>query len=219
MDGSGGSSPPLQICLSASKKEGTLVSAADASYEDRKGAAEAFHSTISQYTEGNTHLPYDLRFLSPHPILITDQFLANLKQFHEALAIALSNIVQRWFTDKEADFPTRMPIEPHEEEVLQVHYHSHHVKILFFSLLTPNCFASGYLLIVKRIQSTHFKDTRALGDQTYSSLLVKRMNSECVKSTPDIFPLALICHLGFTGLWLVKKSSPPSSIYLPIMTT
>lgn len=120
MDGSGGSSPPLQICLSASKKDGTLVSAADASYEDRKCAAEAFHSTISQYTEGDTHLPYDLRFLSPHPILITDQFLANLRQFHEALAIALSNIVQRWFTDKEADFPTRMPIKPHEEEVLQV---------------------------------------------------------------------------------------------------
>lgn len=96
------------------------VSALDASYEDRKRAEEAYYPVIFQYTGGLTHLPYELRYMTPHPLLISDQFLADLRLFHDALAIALSNIVQRWFTDKEAAFPTRMPLEPHEEDLLLV---------------------------------------------------------------------------------------------------
>lgn len=41
-------------------------------------------------------------------------------EFHYALASALKNIVQRWFTDKEAAVPARMPLELHEKELLQV---------------------------------------------------------------------------------------------------
>lgn len=113
-------SRPLQVCLSASQKKGMPVSALDASYEDRKRAEEAYYPVIFQYTGGPAHLPYELRYMTPHPLLISDRFLADLRLFHEALAIALTNIVQRWFTDKEAAFPTRMPLEPHEEDLLLV---------------------------------------------------------------------------------------------------
>lgn len=113
-------SRPLQVCLSASKRAGRLVSASDASSEDRQRAEEAYYSMLYQYTGGPVNLMYEPRFFTPHPILISDQFLAELKRFHEALAIALNNIVQRWFTDKDAAFPTRMPLMPHEEHLLQV---------------------------------------------------------------------------------------------------
>ncbi|KAF7620206.1 hypothetical protein AFCA_008843 [Aspergillus flavus] len=112
-------SRPLQVCLSASKRAGRLVSASDASSEDRQRAEEAYYSMLYQYTGGPVNLMYEPRFFTPHPILISDQFLAELKRFHEALAIALNNIVQRWFTDKDAAFPTRMPLMPHEEHLLQ----------------------------------------------------------------------------------------------------
>ncbi|KAB8201772.1 IucC family-domain-containing protein [Aspergillus parasiticus] len=37
--------------------------------------------------------------------------------FQEALAIALNNIVERWWKDEEANFPNRMPLEPQAEDL------------------------------------------------------------------------------------------------------
>lgn len=108
-----------QICPGVSKKSGALVSAADASREDRTHTDEVYRSVIFQYTGPDT-LPYPWRYMCSHTVLVSDQFMSDLKQFHDALASALNNIVQRWFTDKEAAFPTRMPLESHEEELLQV---------------------------------------------------------------------------------------------------
>ncbi|KAB8222569.1 hypothetical protein BDV33DRAFT_201271 [Aspergillus novoparasiticus] len=117
------SSRPLQVCLSASKRVGRLVSASDALYEDRQRAEEAYYSILYQYTGGggSVNLTYEPRFFTPHPILICDRFLAEKKRFHEALAIALNNIVQRWFTDKDTAFQHAcdMPPMPHEEHLLQ----------------------------------------------------------------------------------------------------
>lgn len=120
MNNSSVPSQPLQVCLSASQKRGMPVAVLDASYEDRRHAEEVYYPVIFQYTGGPAHLPYELRYMTAHPLLISDRFLVDLRLFHEALAIALSNIVQRWFTDKEAAFPTRMPLEPHEEDLLKV---------------------------------------------------------------------------------------------------
>ncbi|KAA8645217.1 uncharacterized protein ATNIH1004_006636 [Aspergillus tanneri] len=46
-------------------------------------------------------------------------FLASLKEFHVALSAALTNIVQRWVVDEEADLPSRMPLKRHEEDILR----------------------------------------------------------------------------------------------------
>lgn len=113
-------SQPVQVCLSASRRQGTPVSASAASPEDRKRADEAYCSVLYQYTKGPENLPYEARYMTPHPILISHRLEDEVRQFHEALAAALNNIVARWYTDKQAAFPTRMPLAQHEEELLQV---------------------------------------------------------------------------------------------------
>lgn len=50
-----------------------------------------------------------------HPTLI-----ARFDQIQSAIGKATTNIIERWFSDKKADFPSRMPIEKHEEDVLRV---------------------------------------------------------------------------------------------------
>ncbi|CBF75932.1 uncharacterized protein ANIA_03539 [Aspergillus nidulans FGSC A4] len=111
--------PMPQICLEASRKAGIPSLATSASYEDRVRSGNAFSSTFLRYLGGEHLLPYFLRFMCPHPVLVPDTFMANLKEFHVALTAALTNIVQRWVIDEEADLPSRMPLEPHEEDILR----------------------------------------------------------------------------------------------------
>ena len=56
----------------------------------------------------------------PHPILMTDQHDRNLQELHEALVLAITNIVERWWTDIDAKLSQRMPLEPQEEDLLRV---------------------------------------------------------------------------------------------------
>jgi hypothetical protein len=48
-----------------------------------------------------------------------------MELLHEALVEALKNIVPRWFSDVEARFPERMPLEKDEEELLKVCHSTH----------------------------------------------------------------------------------------------
>ncbi|RAH78069.1 hypothetical protein BO86DRAFT_403162 [Aspergillus japonicus CBS 114.51] len=43
----------------------------------------------------------------------------NVAKLHEALVSGLSSIVDTWWTDEQAAFPRRMPLEPHEEDLLR----------------------------------------------------------------------------------------------------
>ncbi|KAI9040406.1 uncharacterized protein KD926_008363 [Aspergillus affinis] len=51
-------------------------------------------------------------------VLVPNRFISSLKEFHVALATALTNIVQRWVVD-ESDLPSRMPLERNEEDILR----------------------------------------------------------------------------------------------------
>ncbi|CEJ94147.1 hypothetical protein VHEMI09697 [[Torrubiella] hemipterigena] len=55
----------------------------------------------------------------PRPMLIDQGHDKQLVEFHEALIIAITDIVRRWLSDKDANFPGRMPLEPDEEQLLQ----------------------------------------------------------------------------------------------------
>ncbi|KAJ5641479.1 hypothetical protein N7490_005479 [Penicillium lividum] len=57
--------------------------------------------------------------MSPRPILVTKEHQEQLSEVHDALTVAVSDIVDRWWTDKEARFPERMPLEKKEEELLR----------------------------------------------------------------------------------------------------
>lgn len=50
-----------------------------------------------------------------HPALI-----ARFDQIQSALGKVTTNIIERWFSDKGADFSSRMPIENQEEDVRRV---------------------------------------------------------------------------------------------------
>jgi hypothetical protein len=39
---------------------------------------------------------------------------------HEALTAGITDIVERWWTDPEARFPERMPLEKQEKDLLKV---------------------------------------------------------------------------------------------------
>jgi hypothetical protein len=56
----------------------------------------------------------------PRPILVQHHHHQQLKMLHGALSTALTDIVERWWTDKDARFPDRMPLLEKEEDILKV---------------------------------------------------------------------------------------------------
>ncbi|KAL4786817.1 Clavaminate synthase-like protein [Aspergillus varians] len=55
----------------------------------------------------------------PRPILITPEHDQKVKDLHCALVLTITDIVGRWWIDKNARFPERMPLEAEEEGLLR----------------------------------------------------------------------------------------------------
>ncbi|KAF5252298.1 hypothetical protein FANTH_2598 [Fusarium anthophilum] len=55
----------------------------------------------------------------PRPVLVGRQHQQQLKDLHEALTAAITDVVQRWWSDRDARFPERMPLVAEEEELLR----------------------------------------------------------------------------------------------------
>ncbi|KAH7178209.1 hypothetical protein DER46DRAFT_621896 [Fusarium sp. MPI-SDFR-AT-0072] len=55
----------------------------------------------------------------PRPVLVGRLHQQQLKDIHEALTAAITDVVQRWWSDRDAQFPERMPLEAKEKELLQ----------------------------------------------------------------------------------------------------
>ncbi|OQD98949.1 hypothetical protein PENVUL_c068G05048 [Penicillium vulpinum] len=55
----------------------------------------------------------------PCPVLTTQRHDDELRNLHLALKLVLEDIIQRWWTDEEARFPLRMPLEQEEEDLLR----------------------------------------------------------------------------------------------------
>lgn len=72
----------------------------------------------------------------PRPILISKHHQQQLQDLQEALTSAITDIVQRWWTDRDARFPARLPLEEREEELLQVNCPPIQVLTLFELTLT-----------------------------------------------------------------------------------
>jgi hypothetical protein len=109
-----------QISLRATKSVVDPISAIDAAHDDRLVERDAYDAAIlrfigdmklsSMYAEKN----------SPYPIFMPRSFIEGLEEFQRLLFVAISNILDRWWEDSESDFPSRMPLESHEERVLKV---------------------------------------------------------------------------------------------------
>ncbi|TWU77324.1 hypothetical protein ED733_005110 [Metarhizium rileyi] len=57
--------------------------------------------------------------MCPSPILVHQHHQSHLESLHEALTVAVTDIVQRWWSDREAGFPMRMPLATEEEDLLR----------------------------------------------------------------------------------------------------
>ncbi|KAJ5813642.1 uncharacterized protein N7503_000392 [Penicillium pulvis] len=55
----------------------------------------------------------------PRPILISPEHQKQVKNLHEGLVLAITDIVERWWTDDVARFPERMPLSESEEDLLR----------------------------------------------------------------------------------------------------
>ncbi|RGP70044.1 aerobactin siderophore [Fusarium sporotrichioides] len=108
-----------QISLAATKSANALVQPEQASAQIRSLEAKAMRQALLKNTEQHGQLPALTKRLNPHPFVLPMDFISKLETFHEALALALDNIIERWWEDKEANFPNRMPFEPHVESLLR----------------------------------------------------------------------------------------------------
>lgn len=107
-----------QISLSLSTKLNAIVPAAAADDEQRKHDLQTVRKYVDEYI--GSGLPYKLNERhSPFNLCVTPSFVAHVKTVHKLLDRALVDVVERWFRDTEADFPGRMPLEPHEEALLR----------------------------------------------------------------------------------------------------
>lgn len=127
-----------QVCWSITNEAGQAVPVIDATKEDRSREAEAYRKLIPLIHEPG-YSPKE-EALSPHPILTDRSFILRMELFNDALVKALVNIVDRWWMDTDANFPTRMPLEAPVEAALQVGLYSC-VSLNEELLLTPNAVA------------------------------------------------------------------------------
>lgn len=58
---------------------------------------------------------------SPLPLVIPESLVNHLDGLGNTLCRAVTSIVERWWTDQTASFPQRMPLLPHQEQVLRVY--------------------------------------------------------------------------------------------------
>ncbi|OKL58148.1 hypothetical protein UA08_06450 [Talaromyces atroroseus] len=108
-----------QISLSLSRECNAIASATSASNSRLLRDLETVRDyVVPVFAPAKVPIPLDQR-LSPFNVCITKEFAHDLESLHRLLDRALVDIVQRWFADKQSDFPSRMPLEKHEEDLLQ----------------------------------------------------------------------------------------------------
>lgn len=83
------------------------------------------------------------RAACPRPVLVNQDHQRMLQEMTESLTAAITSIVERWWTDHDAGFPQRMPLEKEEEDILKVREISNtYFPTTFISLLAdtvPDC--------------------------------------------------------------------------------
>ncbi|KAI0897466.1 hypothetical protein F4806DRAFT_462301 [Annulohypoxylon nitens] len=108
-----------QIHLGAGPREHELTNHHDADSSTYAQELNNYQACLLSQCPGNLWPRRSYAAYCPRPILINKQHQQQALAIHEALAVAITDIVERWWTDKEAKFPQRMPLQKEEEELLQ----------------------------------------------------------------------------------------------------
>ncbi|KAI5456511.1 hypothetical protein BGZ63DRAFT_95612 [Mariannaea sp. PMI_226] len=109
----------LQVCLAATKDTESVVLPEQVDQDRRMSDKCLFVANLQNVISRYGQVSWIAKVCNPHPAVLPVQFLKNVELFHEAVALALDNIVERWWKDEEANFPGRMPIEPRAEALLR----------------------------------------------------------------------------------------------------
>lgn len=110
-----------QVSLGLSIQAGELVDAEKASDATRMAD---FHAMQASLLSSCSEWLYNTRLQGcPHPMVVPQPQLDSIETLHTLLCSAITNIVERWWTDEEARFPQRMPLESYEEDILRVSRH------------------------------------------------------------------------------------------------
>ncbi|KAH7245245.1 hypothetical protein BKA59DRAFT_492843 [Fusarium tricinctum] len=111
--------PLTQIHIKPSSNDYELVS-------ESKNDIEAYAKEEQIYQEAllqncPSHLWYNETYTAgcPRPILVSSPHERQTLDLHEALTIAISDIVDRWWSDKDARLWERMPLKKDEEDLLK----------------------------------------------------------------------------------------------------
>ncbi|KAJ5813813.1 uncharacterized protein N7503_000563 [Penicillium pulvis] len=106
-----------QICLDASN-HAALITPTEVGHSERVRDREAYTTSILQSNPASVWPEGSITSHS-HPMLVNvEDHIDQIKDLQEALTLAIVNIVGRWW-DPETDFPSRMPLEPYEEDLLK----------------------------------------------------------------------------------------------------
>lgn len=107
-----------QVSLGLSLEAGELVTAAKAGEKTQVADLNAMQSSLLSSSPTWSYDTY--RQGCTYPMVVPRSHLYSLEVLHTLLTSAITNTVERWWTDKEARFPERMPLERHEENILRV---------------------------------------------------------------------------------------------------
>ncbi|KAI2732198.1 hypothetical protein CBS147332_1337 [Penicillium roqueforti] len=92
---------------------------ADIDPETRSALLEKYHLELEKCSRRETWAGDAHHKSVPYPVLGNEAHQRQLSELSEALVLAITDIVERWWSDVEARFPKRMPVEPVEENLLQ----------------------------------------------------------------------------------------------------
>jgi hypothetical protein len=88
--------------------------------EARSALLKKYHHELEKCSPRETWVGDAHQKSAPYPILGNEDHQRQLAELSQALVLAITDIVERWWSDAGAGFPKRMPIEPVEEQLLQV---------------------------------------------------------------------------------------------------
>lgn len=134
-----------QVSLISTSCDGIPVAIDRVDSESRSQEEERFKAALNHAASGPSRRSIRI---SPYPILFPRRLIKTLETFQEALKVALSNIVDRWFESEDSANALfrRMPLQPHEEALLRVSCRSFPI---FFEWVSNSGIRSGCTKILK----------------------------------------------------------------------
>lgn len=83
---------------------------------------EAIQKSLLQFCSAESWNNSSRSAFMPRPILVSSEHQRQWKELNNALVSAITNIVERWWTDSVSGFSECMPLEPVEEDLFRVGY-------------------------------------------------------------------------------------------------